>query len=58
MEEENTTDSVIIAATNYPELLDYALGRRFDDVIVYGFPDTRRRSRLSNSRLGTFRPSR
>ncbi len=39
MEEENSTDSVIIAATNHPQLLDEALFRRFDDIIRYDSPD-------------------
>ena len=56
MEEENSTDSVIIAATNHPELLDHALARRFDDVIVYGFPDKRAAQKVIEQRLGTFRP--
>jgi SpoVK/Ycf46/Vps4 family AAA+-type ATPase len=30
--------SLIIAATNHPELLDKALFRRFDDVITYSLP--------------------
>lgn len=39
MEEENSTDSVIAAATNHPQLLDEALFRRFDDIIRYDLPD-------------------
>lgn len=39
MEEENSTDSVITAATNHPQLLDEALFRRFDDIIRYDLPD-------------------
>jgi SpoVK/Ycf46/Vps4 family AAA+-type ATPase len=37
--EQSNSDSVIIAATNNPELLDKALYRRFDDVIEYQLPD-------------------
>jgi len=38
MEEPSTTDSLIIAATNHPGLLDRALQRRFDDVLEFGMP--------------------
>lgn len=38
MEEPTTTDSLIIAATNHPGLLDRALQRRFDDVLEFGMP--------------------
>ena len=36
--ENDDSNSLIIAATNHPELLDKALFRRFDDVIAYGMP--------------------
>lgn len=39
LEEPNATDSVVIAATNHPELLDRALIRRFDEIIEYGLLD-------------------
>ncbi|MDE0591305.1 AAA family ATPase [Halocynthiibacter sp. C4] len=35
MEETNSTDSVVIGATNFPELLDRALLRRFDLVLEF-----------------------
>jgi AAA+ superfamily predicted ATPase len=47
---------VIIAATNHPELLDHALARRFDDVIVYGLPDKTAAQKVIEQHLGTFRP--
>lgn len=37
--ENDDGPSLIIAATNHPELLDKAVYRRFDDVITYGLPD-------------------
>lgn len=36
--EEDTSDSIIIAATNNHKLLDQALFRRFDDVLHYSLP--------------------
>jgi adenylate kinase family enzyme len=56
MEEANSTDSVIIAATNHPELLDHALARRFDDVIIYAMPDRNAAEKVIERHLGTFRP--
>ena len=38
MEEPASTDSVILAATNRPELLDPALQRRFDEVLRFDMP--------------------
>ena len=38
MEEENSTDSLIAAATNHPDLLDRALIRRFDLVVQFEMP--------------------
>ena len=40
MEEPSATDSVLIAATNHPELLDRALLRRFDVVMEFAPPTT------------------
>ncbi|WP_439407656.1 AAA family ATPase [Bradyrhizobium sp. DASA03076] len=37
--ENDDGPSLIIAATNHPEMLDKAVFRRFDDVINYGLPD-------------------
>lgn len=38
MEEPTSTDSLIVGATNYPELLDKALLRRFDLVLSFNPP--------------------
>lgn len=39
LEETNSTDSLVVATTNHPELLDRALFRRFDDILEYNLPD-------------------
>ena len=53
--ENDTSDNLIIAATNNPRLLDRALFRRFDDVLHYALPDLESRKRLLANLLGTFR---
>lgn len=52
--EQDTSDSLIVAATNNPKLLDLALFRRFDDVLYYDKPDDAQRKRLIQNVLGTF----
>lgn len=54
--EQDTSDSLIIAATNHPQMLDEALFRRFDDVIEYNLPSGELIERTITSRLGTFSP--
>ena len=58
LEESNSTDSLVVAATNHPELLDRALFRRFDDILEYALPDPEAIQRLLATRLDAFRPSR
>lgn len=55
LEEANSTDSLIIAATNHPELLDPALLRRFDDVLIYPLPSAEMIPTLLNDRLSHFK---
>lgn len=52
--EKDDSDSLIIAATNHPELLDPALFRRFDDVIRYSLPDFDIAQRILQTRLVGF----
>jgi SpoVK/Ycf46/Vps4 family AAA+-type ATPase len=56
--ENDHSDSLIVAATNNPRLLDRALFRRFDDVLYYGLPDQKSREQLIANLLGTFRGKR
>lgn len=37
--EQDDSDSLIVSATNHPDLLDTALVRRFDSVVRYELPD-------------------
>jgi SpoVK/Ycf46/Vps4 family AAA+-type ATPase len=55
MEEPNTTDSVVLAATNHAEILDEALARRFDDVIEYGLPDPDGARAVIEQRMGKYK---
>jgi len=56
MIEHDQSNSLIIAATNHPEVLDYALFRRFDDVLEYHLPTSAQTLDLIRSRLGAFAP--
>lgn len=56
MIESDQSHSLIVAATNHVEILDYALFRRFDDVIEYRLPTTPQVAKLLQSRLGKFAP--
>lgn len=55
MEEPNSTDSLVLAATNHVEILDEALARRFDEVIEYTPPDAASARAIIERRLGKFR---
>lgn len=49
--EEAEPTSLIVAATNHPDLLDPALFRRFDDVIEYSIPTAELACRTFRTRL-------
>lgn len=57
IEQDNST-SLIICATNYSELLDRALFRRFDDVINYQLPSVKGIENLLVRRLKRYAPAR
>ncbi len=52
--EQDSSDSLIVAATNSPRLLDHALFRRFDDVVHYDNPEADDRQKLMKNLLGPF----
>lgn len=52
--DKDRSPSMIIAATNHPELLDSALFRRFDDVIEYALPDSAVAKAIVTNRLASF----
>lgn len=54
MIEQDRSHSLIVAATNHPEILDYALFRRFDDVLHYGLPNIEQTADLLKARLSRF----
>jgi SpoVK/Ycf46/Vps4 family AAA+-type ATPase len=51
MIEQDDSNSVIVCATNHVQILDYALFRRFDDVIQYQLPGQEEIVSLFRSRL-------
>ena len=51
MIEQDRSHSLVIAATNHPDLLDPALFRRFDDVLHYDLPDQSQIAKLLKARL-------
>ena len=53
--EQEKSDSLIVAATNNPRILDQALFRRFDDVLYYHLPMGDEIRELMENRLGRFR---
>ena len=55
--EKDSSNSLIIAATNYPESLDKALFRRFDDIIQFPLPDKAKIYQLYKKELSEFKMS-
>ena len=56
--EHDASDSIVVAATNHPALLDRALLRRFDAVIEYGLPTRAVTEPVLRSRLALLKTSR
>ena len=54
MIEQDESNSVIVCATNHVQMLDYALFRRFDDVIQYRLPGKEEIITLFKSRLKSY----
>lgn len=52
--EEDDSDSLIVAATNYAAILDFALFRRFDDLIRYELPEREEIRPIVENRLYKF----
>jgi SpoVK/Ycf46/Vps4 family AAA+-type ATPase len=53
--EQDQSDSLLVAATNHPQLLDRAMFRRFDSVIQYPLPTPAVGRAVIRSRLATIR---
>ncbi len=49
--DQDESDSIIVAATNHPQILDRALFRRFDSVIEYNLPSEDVAEEVMRSRL-------
>ncbi|MBF0549051.1 MAG: ATP-binding protein [Deltaproteobacteria bacterium] len=53
--EQDESNSLLLAATNHPEILDSALFRRFDDVIEYRLPDRDLLAQAIQANLAAFK---
>jgi SpoVK/Ycf46/Vps4 family AAA+-type ATPase len=56
--EQDDSDSLILAATNHPDILDYALFRRFDDIIEYRLPHDELIIKVIKFKLAPFKKTR
>jgi SpoVK/Ycf46/Vps4 family AAA+-type ATPase len=52
--DQDNSDSLILAGSNHFEILDYALFRRFDDVIQYKLPNKTNRIQILKNRLAMY----
>jgi len=57
MVEQDDSDSLLLAATNHPDILDHALFRRFDDVVEYQLPEVQEIIKTFESKLAIFSKS-
>ncbi len=53
--EEDNSDSIIIAATNHPQSLDYALFRRFDELLEFKMPTVELISEFLRNKLSEYK---
>lgn len=53
--DEAHTDSMVVATTNHPQLLDVAIWRRFDEIVAFDLPGTTERRELFEMKLRTVR---
>jgi SpoVK/Ycf46/Vps4 family AAA+-type ATPase len=53
--EHDTSDSIVVAATNHPQVLDKALFRRFDDIIEYEAPSSNLIMKALRNKLAAFK---
>jgi SpoVK/Ycf46/Vps4 family AAA+-type ATPase len=58
MEEENSTDSLIVCSTNHPSLLDRALLRRYDQVLEFDAPTAEQIKYIISANLKPMKSSR
>ena len=56
--ESDTSESLILAATNHPQLLDHAIFRRFDVVVNFPLPDHEAIQPVIANRLSAFKTDR
>lgn len=52
--EDDSSESIIVCATNYPEMLDKALFRRFDDIIEFRLPNKEQITEFIKNKLFLF----